>query len=74
MSRDKPLLRALKLLSLIERHPSGLRVTDMAQQLEAPPRAIYRDLEILQRLPVPLYTDRNGKESLWKSIPIFTAT
>jgi predicted DNA-binding transcriptional regulator YafY len=66
MSRDKPVLRAIKLLSLIERHPNGLRVADMAEQLDAPTRAIYRDLEILQKLPVPLYTDKAGKESYWK--------
>lgn len=71
MSRDKPVLRALKLLSLIERHPNGLRVTDMAQQLDAPPRAIYRDLEVLQQLPAPIYTDKNGKESYWKIDPDF---
>lgn len=52
MSRDKPVLRAIKLLSLVARHPTGLRVIDMAEQLDAIPRAIYRDLEIL--LPVPL--------------------
>jgi predicted DNA-binding transcriptional regulator YafY len=66
MSRDKPVLRAIKLLSLIERHPNGLRVTDMVEQLAAPPRAIYRDLEVLQKLPAPIYTDKNGKESYWK--------
>jgi predicted DNA-binding transcriptional regulator YafY len=71
MSRDKPVLRAIKLLALIERHPNGLRVTDMAEQLDAPPRAIYRDLEVLQRLPAPIYTDRNGKESYWKIDPDF---
>jgi predicted DNA-binding transcriptional regulator YafY len=66
MSRDKPVLRTIKLLSLIERHPNGLRVADMAQQLDAAPRAIYRDLEVLQNLPVPIYSDKNGKESYWK--------
>ncbi|MBI2364955.1 MAG: helix-turn-helix domain-containing protein, partial [Deltaproteobacteria bacterium] len=48
MSRDKPVLRAIKLLSLIERNANGLRVTDMAEQLGAPPRAVYRDLDVLQ--------------------------
>jgi len=71
MSRDKPVLRAIKLLALIERHPNGLRVTDMAEQLDAPPRAIYRDLEVLQKLPAPIYTDKNGKESYWKIDPDF---
>ena len=71
MSRDKPILRAIKLLTLIERNSNGLRVTDKAQQLDAEPRAIYRDLEVLQKLPVPLYTDKNGKESYWKIDPDF---
>ena len=51
MSRDKPLLRAIKLLTLIERNGNGLRVTDMAEQLGAPPRAIYRDLQVLETAP-----------------------
>ena len=71
MSRDKPILRAIKLLSLIERNANGLRVADMAEQLGASPRAIYRDLEVLEKLPVQLYTDKNGKESYWKIDPDF---
>ena len=69
MSRDKPVLRAIKLLSLIERNANGLRVADMAEQLGAPERAVYRDLDVLQQLEVPLYTDKNGKESYWKIDP-----
>ena len=69
MARDKPLLRAIKLLTLIERNGNGLRVTDMAEQLGAPPRAIYRDLQVLEQLPVPLYKDKSGKESFWKIDP-----
>ncbi len=69
MSRDKPVLRAIKLLSLIENNSNGLRVQDMAAQLGAPSRAIYRDLEVLEVLRVPLYTDKNGRESFWKIDP-----
>jgi predicted DNA-binding transcriptional regulator YafY len=71
MSRDKPALRALKLLSLIERNANGLRVTDMAEQLGANLRAVYRDLDVLQQLKVPLYTDRDGRESYWKVDPSY---
>jgi predicted DNA-binding transcriptional regulator YafY len=71
MSRTKPVARAIRLLSIIERNASGLRVTDMAEQLRAPPRAVYRDLDVLQQLEVPLYTDKNGKESYWKIDPDF---
>jgi predicted DNA-binding transcriptional regulator YafY len=69
MSRDKPVLRALKLLALFEKNGSGLRVTDMAEQLGATPRAIYRDLEILEELRIPLYPEKNGRESFWKVDP-----
>jgi predicted DNA-binding transcriptional regulator YafY len=69
MSRTKPTLRAIKLLSLIERNASGLRVADMAEQLGANVRAVYRDLQVLEDLRVPLYTDRNGRESFWKIDP-----
>ena len=43
----------------------------MAEQLGATPRAICRDLEVLEKLPVQLYTDKNGKESYWKIDPDF---
>lgn len=69
MSRSGPVLRAIKLLSLIERNPNGLRVRDMAEQLGATPRAIYRDLQVLEKLPVLLYPDKNGRESFWKIDP-----
>jgi len=41
----------------------------MAEQLQAPPRAVYRDLQVLEELRVPLYTDKNGRESFWKIDP-----
>jgi predicted DNA-binding transcriptional regulator YafY len=69
MSRDKPVARALRLLSLIERNSNGLRVTDMAEQLGANARAVYRDLQVLEELHVPLYPDKNGRESFWKVDP-----
>jgi predicted DNA-binding transcriptional regulator YafY len=69
MSRDKPVARAIRLLSIFERNSKGLRVTDMAEQLAAPPRAIYRDLDVLQQLKVPLFTDKSGRESFWKVDP-----
>jgi predicted DNA-binding transcriptional regulator YafY len=69
MSRDKPVLRAIKLLSLIEKNANGLRVANMAEQLGAHLRAVYRDLDVLEQLEVPLHTDKNGRESFWKIDP-----
>ena len=41
----------------------------MVVQLEAPARAVYRDFQVLEELRVPLYTDKNGRESFWKVDP-----
>ena len=71
MGRDKPVARAIRLLSIIEGNSNGLRVTDMADQLAAPPRAVYRDLDVLQQLEVPLFTDKSGRESFWKIDPSY---
>ena len=43
----------------------------MAEQLGAPPRAVYRDLDVLQQLEVPLFTDKSGRESFWKIDPSY---
>jgi predicted DNA-binding transcriptional regulator YafY len=69
MSRTKPTLRVLQLLALIEKNPGGIRVRDIADQLSATPRAIYRDFQILEALRIPIYTDKNGRESYWKIDP-----
>jgi|GEM_PF-7013020 len=66
MSRDKPVARAVKLLTLIENNGSGLRVADMAEQLGANTRAVCRDLQVLEALRVPIYPDKDGRESYWK--------
>ncbi len=66
MSRDRPISRTLRLLKVLERNPNGLRVQEMAEQINAPPRTIYRDLQILEQLHVPLYADKDGRESTWK--------
>jgi predicted DNA-binding transcriptional regulator YafY len=41
-------------------------VRDIAEQLRANPRAVYRDRQILEQLPVPVYPDKQGRESFWK--------
>ena len=66
MSRDKPTLRTIRLLQLLESNPNGLRVKDIAEQINAPPRTVYRDLRILEQLPIPVYPDKEGRESRWR--------
>lgn len=69
MSRSRPVLRTIKVLTIIERNPSGLRVKDIADHLGATQRAVYRDLQILEELRFPIYNDKNGRESFWKIDP-----
>jgi hypothetical protein len=60
MSRTKPVARAIRLLSIIERNASGLRVTDMAEQLRAPPSGYFAPFR-------PVVSHHSGR--LFRSIP-----
>lgn len=38
----------------------------MAEQINALPRAIYRDIQVLEALEIPIYPEKSGRESFWK--------
>ena len=69
MSRDKPVLRAIKLLSLIENNSNGLRVQDMAEQLGAPPRASLSGPGSSGRSSGPALYRQERQGKLWKIDP-----
>lgn len=52
----------------METHKMGVSVSDMAYEIEANTRTIYRDLQALQYAGFPIYTEREGNQSLWKLI------
>lgn len=69
--RGNQLVRQWKIIKLIERRKHGISVADIGNELEVPLRTVYRDLEALHESGFPLYTERDGKNSLWKLIDSF---
>ena len=64
--RGDRLARQWRILQLLSGHHEGLAVTDIADELGTNIRAIYRDLEVLQKAGFPLYTHREGRHSRWR--------
>jgi predicted DNA-binding transcriptional regulator YafY len=69
--RGTQLARQWKIISLIESRKRGITVVDLADELEVPPRTVYRDLEAIQEAGFPLYTEREGKNAYWKMLDTF---
>ncbi len=69
--RGTQLARQWKILLLIKNRTTGITGSEMASQLNIPLRTIYRDLEVLQLAGFPLFTEKNGKYSLWKIVNTF---
>jgi predicted DNA-binding transcriptional regulator YafY len=69
--RGTQLARQWKIIKLIESHTKGIAVAELANELEVPPRTVYRDLEAIQEAGFPIYTDREGKNSYWKILDTF---
>jgi predicted DNA-binding transcriptional regulator YafY len=63
--------RQWKILRLIEGRKRGYSVKELAHELEANIRTIYRDLEALQEAGFPLYDDKTGKRSHWRMVDGF---
>jgi predicted DNA-binding transcriptional regulator YafY len=67
MSRGDSLARQLQLMSMLEtRHV--IDVPDAAQQLLCTRRTVYRDLQVLERVGVPIYQERRGGHARWRVI------
>jgi predicted DNA-binding transcriptional regulator YafY len=63
--------RQWKILRLIEGRKRGYSVNELAHELEAEPRTIYRDLDALQLGGFPLYSEKDGKNSYWRMVDGF---
>jgi predicted DNA-binding transcriptional regulator YafY len=64
--RGTQLARQWKVLRLIESRKKGITGAELANELEAPLKTVYRDLEAVQEAGFPIYTERDGKNSYWK--------
>ncbi|MGO9570517.1 MAG: helix-turn-helix transcriptional regulator [Desulfomonilaceae bacterium] len=69
--RGTQLARQWKIIKLIESRKKGITGTELANELEAPLRTVYRDLDAIQEAGFPIYTDREGKNSYWKLLDTF---
>ncbi len=69
--RGTQLARQWKMIRLIESRKRGITGAELANELEAPLRTVYRDLDAIQEAGFPIYTDREGKNSYWKILDNF---
>lgn len=69
--RGTQLARQWKIIRILEGRRTGITINDLASQLDVPVRSVYRDLEAIQEAGFPLYTERDGKSSVWKMLDTF---
>src|SRR5438874_2388491 len=62
MSRGDSLARQLNLILMLETR-QVIDVPDAAEQLECTARTVYRDLQVLERVGVPIYQERKGQRA-----------
>ena len=65
MSRGDGLARQLQLMQMLE-HRQEIVVPEAAAQLGYTVRTVYRDLQVLERVGVPIYQERQGRHARWR--------
>ena len=65
MSRGDGLARQLQLMKMLENRQE-IVVPDVAAELGYTVRTVYRDLQVLERVGVPIYQDRRGRQARWR--------
>src|ERR1700730_3138413 len=65
MSRGDGLARQLQLMQMLE-HRQEIVVPEVAAQLGYTVRTVYRDLQVLERVGVPIYQERRGQKARWR--------
>ena len=69
--RGSQLSRQWKILLLIKSRRKGITGSEIASELEVPVRTVYRDLDVIQQAGFPLFTEKEGKYSMWKIMDTF---
>jgi predicted DNA-binding transcriptional regulator YafY len=65
MSRGDGLARQLQLMQMLE-HRQEIVVPEVAAELGYTVRTVYRDLQVLERVGVPIYQERQGRNARWR--------
>lgn len=59
------LARQVQLMQMLE-HRQEIIVPQVAAELGYTVRAVYRDLQVLERVGVHIYQDRRGRQARWR--------
>jgi predicted DNA-binding transcriptional regulator YafY len=65
MARGDQLGRQWRIIQTLLTSKLGKSAADLAEEMEANPRTVYRDLEALQVAGFPIYTERVDGKNLW---------
>ena len=65
MARGDQLGRQWRIIQTLLTSRTGKSAADLAEEMEANPRTVYRDLEALQVAGFPIYTERVDGKNLW---------
>ncbi|MBI4763186.1 MAG: HTH domain-containing protein, partial [Deltaproteobacteria bacterium] len=65
MARGDQLGRQWRIIQTLLKTRTGKSAADLAEEMEAHPRTVYRDLEALQVAGFPIYTERVDGKNLW---------
>ena len=63
--RNAEVIRQWNLLRALEAKRHGATVKELARELDVTTRTIWRDMEALQIVGFPLFSERQGRETLW---------
>ncbi|MBI5248094.1 MAG: YafY family transcriptional regulator [Desulfomonile tiedjei] len=69
--RGTILARQWRIIKMMESRKMGITGIELAHELEAPLRTVYRDLEAIQEAGFPIYNEKVGKNSYWKLVDRF---
>jgi len=64
--RGDQISRQWHLLRALAGRPTGAPARELARELVVSVRTVYRDLEILERVGIPLVQERDGRQVCWR--------
>lgn len=64
-------IRLVRLILLLDAHrPYGLSVQEIAEKMDIPYRQVFRDLDGVERIGVPLITEERGRYRILDTYPL----
>lgn len=63
--------RQWKIIRLLESRSQGVSLNELAAEFDVSLRTIYRDMDALQDAGFPVYSEKEGKNAVWKLLESF---